>query len=71
MYVADSKCPICTRLLQQTPQSLILLFLCRHVVHADCVDGGDRIPLQPDPVLRGIGVGTLDVVRAISGKIAL
>ena len=57
--------------LQQTPQSLALLFLCRHTVHVYCADGGDRIPPQLDPVLRGIGIGRLDAVRAISGKIAL
>jgi hypothetical protein len=59
------------RSLQQTPQSLILLFLCRHAVHAGCTDGGDSIPPQPDPILRGIGVGKLDAVRAVGGKIAL
>ncbi|KAF8237909.1 vacuolar assembling protein VPS41 [Tricholoma matsutake] len=63
-----SACPICMQLLQQTPQALILLFLCRHTVHASCVDGSDWVPPQPDPVLQGIG--RLDVGRAISGKIA-
>lgn len=67
--LAKSACPICMQLLQQTPQSLILLFLCRHTVHASCVDGSDWVPPQPDPVLQGIG--RLDVGRAISGKIAL
>ncbi|KAK0499462.1 hypothetical protein EDD18DRAFT_1307946 [Armillaria luteobubalina] len=62
-------CPICTEPLQQTPQSLIMLFLCRHVVHASCVSGGDHLPPQPDPVLRGVGIAGPSG-RGMSGKIA-
>lgn len=48
----------------------MLLFLCRHVVHAACVNGGDQLPLQPAPVLRGIGmIGSSG--SGLSGKIAL
>ena len=63
-------CPICSRPLQQNPQSLVLLFLCRHVVHASCVGGGDQLPAQPDPSFIGIGIGST-TGRGLSGKIAL
>lgn len=62
-------CPICTEPLQQSPQALIMLFLCRHVVHASCVSGGDHLPPQPDPVLRGVGIAGPSG-RGMSGKIA-
>ncbi|KAG2086160.1 uncharacterized protein F5147DRAFT_729267 [Suillus discolor] len=31
-------CVLCTQPLQRSPQDLLLLFLCHHVVHASCVD---------------------------------
>ncbi|KAF9004353.1 hypothetical protein BDQ17DRAFT_1241222 [Cyathus striatus] len=61
-------CPICTRPLQDNPQSLIFLYLCRHVVHAGCVTvtEGETLPPPPDPILRSVsGSG-----RGISGSIA-
>ncbi|TFK43987.1 vacuolar assembling protein VPS41 [Crucibulum laeve] len=64
---AKTKCPICTRTLQENPQGLVLLFLCRHVVHATCANGGDHLPIQSDPVLRGMGGSP---GRGISGSIA-
>lgn len=70
VFIAKTPCPVCSRPLQETPQALLLLFLCRHVVHAACVSGGDQIPHQPDPVLRGIGLGGT-ASRGLSGKIAL
>jgi hypothetical protein len=48
----------------------VLLFLCRHVVHAACVSGGDQLPARPDPMLRGIGIGGSSG-SDLSGKIAL
>lgn len=63
-----SVCPVCNGQLQELPQGVVLLYLCRHVVHARCVQGGDNIPSQPDPVLRGIGMGSAE--RGINGKIA-
>ncbi|KAF9458458.1 hypothetical protein BDZ94DRAFT_1270495 [Collybia nuda] len=66
---ASAVCPICSCSLRDSPQSLVILFLCRHVVHASCVSGGDNLPVQPDPVLRGIGLGKAINV-GISGKIA-
>ncbi|KAJ7087362.1 hypothetical protein B0H15DRAFT_843711 [Mycena belliarum] len=56
---AKIACPICTRALQETPQALIVLFLCRHVVHAACTRGGDHLP-APEP----------GADRGLSGKIA-
>ncbi|KAJ7149078.1 hypothetical protein C8R43DRAFT_925340 [Mycena crocata] len=66
---AKTTCPICTRSLQETPQALIILFLCRHVVHAACANGGDQLPSQPDPALRGVGMADT-MARGLSGKIA-
>jgi hypothetical protein len=48
----------------------VLLFLCRHVVHAACVSGGDQLPSQPDPMLRDIEIGG-SPSGGLSGKIAL
>ncbi|KAJ7499508.1 hypothetical protein FB451DRAFT_1161982 [Mycena latifolia] len=53
---AKTACPICARALQETPQAPIVLFLCRHVVHAACARGGDRLSppeLGADRGLRG------------------
>jgi hypothetical protein len=49
-------------------QPLILLFLCRHVVHAGCVSGVEDLPPRSDPALLGLGLGG---GRGISGKVAL
>lgn len=68
-HSAKSSCPICSRSLQENPQGLLLLFLCRHVVHAGCASGGDQLPQQFDPALVGIGLGGNG--RGIAGKIAL
>jgi len=62
-------CPICNLPLKQSPQSLVLLFLCRHVVHAGCVSGGDDLPSQPDPILVSVGISGPGE-RGVSGKIA-
>ncbi|KAH7909052.1 hypothetical protein BJ138DRAFT_1090147 [Hygrophoropsis aurantiaca] len=64
-------CPICTQPLLRAPQpqDMLLLFLCRHVVHASCVPGLALDDLGDDG--RG-SVGTGAGVRgnAISAKIA-
>ena len=35
-YTGKATCPICSDPLLETSQSLLLLFLCRHVVHGRC-----------------------------------
>ncbi|KAF7301087.1 Vacuolar assembling protein [Mycena indigotica] len=73
LLTGKSICPMCTQPLVETHQRLVILFLCRHVVHASCTSGGDRLPPQPDPVLRGAGMADsspYSVARGINGKIA-
>ncbi|TDL13369.1 hypothetical protein BD410DRAFT_498748 [Rickenella mellea] len=41
---AATPCPTCNLPIYSGPQSLALLFLCRHVVHATCVRGDDNLP---------------------------
>lgn len=69
-FAAKTPCPICNKPIGQMPHSLSLLFLCRHVVHADCVDHDDaELPHQPDPTLVGMGIGGQQ--PGLGGKIAL
>ena len=70
IHVAKSVCSLCSRLLLNTPQELIFLFLCRHVVHASCVSGGDNLPLPPDSLLRHLEPGSFGT-KGLSGTIAL
>ncbi len=65
---AKTTCSVCSRSIQETPDSLVILYLCRHVVHATCLSGSDRLPPRPDPVLRSAGL--LGSAREINGKIA-
>ncbi|KAF8887029.1 vacuolar assembling protein VPS41 [Gymnopilus junonius] len=60
-----SLCKVCGRTLQDAPNPVVFLFLCRHVVHASCVSGAENLPLMsPEPLLStGLGHG-------ISGNIA-
>ncbi|KAF8555539.1 vacuolar protein sorting-associated protein 41 [Imleria badia] len=43
-FGATAPCLLCAEPLQRSPQDLLLLFLCRHVVHANCIDGVDDLP---------------------------
>ncbi|KAH0840325.1 hypothetical protein J3R83DRAFT_1341 [Lanmaoa asiatica] len=43
-FGAKAPCLLCDEPLQRSPQDLLLLFLCRHVVHANCIDGVDDLP---------------------------
>ncbi|TDL30074.1 vacuolar assembling protein VPS41 [Rickenella mellea] len=65
---AATPCPICNLPIYSGPQSLALLFLCRHVVHATCVRGGDNLPQRPDPVLSNLSSGGPNY--GLAGKIA-
>jgi hypothetical protein len=68
LLVAKTICPICSLPLLSAPPNLILLFLCRHVVHVGCVKGGEDLRDLPDamPIGMSVGVG----IRGIGGKIA-
>lgn len=66
--LVGTQCDICSQPLSDTPKhSLALLYLCRHVVHAACVPGSERVALPTPGLVSGIGVGS----RGISGSIAL
>ncbi|EIW76424.1 vacuolar protein sorting-associated protein 41 [Coniophora puteana RWD-64-598 SS2] len=58
-----SECMICSKPLLRAPQDLLLLFLCRHVVHAACVPdlSLDDLPWAND----GVGIRA-----SLSGRIA-
>ncbi|KAI0940385.1 hypothetical protein AcV5_001504 [Taiwanofungus camphoratus] len=61
-------CPVCLLPLHQLPHGLVLLFLCRHVVHADCVSETCKLSQQLDQHPMGMGIGSH---TSISGRIAL
>lgn len=63
--LARTICVLCTQPLQQSPQDLLLLFLCHHVVHASCVDG--MTDIYNEEPSEGINV----LVSGVSAKIAL
>jgi hypothetical protein len=70
--LGKTMCPICGLSLQQHPQGLVLLFLCRHVVHAKCARGGDGLPHQSASTVFEMRIGGgLSTGSVISGKIAL
>jgi len=54
----------------------VILFLCRHMVHAHCVQGGDSLPRRVDDAaasfLRtgGVGSGALRHDESLGSKIA-
>ncbi|TRM69810.1 hypothetical protein BD626DRAFT_393164 [Schizophyllum amplum] len=63
-----STCPVCEKPLQDNSQGVVLLFFCRHMAHASCIEGGDHIPVVGDTVLRNVGMGS--AMKGMSGKIA-
>ncbi|KAL1735575.1 hypothetical protein EV714DRAFT_243652 [Schizophyllum commune] len=63
-----STCPVCEKSLQNNAQGIVILFFCRHVAHASCVDGGDNLPVFGDTVLRNVGMGSM--TKGMSSKIA-
>lgn len=60
LAIAATRCPVCSLSLLQDPNTVALLFLCRHVLHLHCVRGGENIPYYSD----------LGKNRGVSGKIA-
>lgn len=71
VWIATSLCNLCARLLQDTPQGLTMLFLCRHVVHATCVSGAEQLPLSLTPFSSFPGLDGGGGGRGLSGSIAL
>src|SRR5579863_6079525 len=69
MLSAKTLCPICGLPLQESSSSVVLLFLCRHAVHARHVDCGDELPPPPDPVVASVTPGGRSN-RGISNRIA-
>ncbi|KAI0265207.1 vacuolar assembling protein VPS41 [Gloeopeniophorella convolvens] len=69
LVTSKTACPICNLPLQESPSSVVLLFLCRHAVHARHVDGGDDLPPPPDPVVASVTFGGRSN-RGISNRIA-
>ncbi|KAH9049599.1 hypothetical protein EDB84DRAFT_1585412 [Lactarius hengduanensis] len=66
---AKTLCPICDLPLQESPSTVVLLFLCRHAVHARHVDCCDELPPPPDPVVASVTSGGRSS-RGISARIA-
>lgn len=66
---AKAPCLLCAEPLQRSPQDLLLLFLCRHVVHANCIDGVDDLPGYMESSL-DVGTRTRPA-HEVSAKIAL
>jgi len=69
-YLAATTCKLCARLLQDTPQALTMLFLCRHVVHASCVNGAENLPVMSTPFSTFLSLNG-GAARGLSGSIAL
>lgn len=72
--IAKTTCPICAKALQENPQSLLILFLCRHVVHGSCVldgsgGGGGDLVRSLEPFLHDVGFG--GGRKGISASVAL
>ena len=68
-FTGKSTCPVCEKALQNNAQGVVILFFCRHVAHASCVDGGEHLPVLGDTVLRNVGLGS--TTKGLSSKIAL
>lgn len=66
---AKTLCPICDLPLQESPSTVLLLFLCRHAVHARHVDCYDELPPPPDPAVASVTSGGKSS-RGISARIA-
>ncbi|KAI6017010.1 hypothetical protein BKA83DRAFT_347458 [Pisolithus microcarpus] len=61
-------CPLCTEPLRRSPQDLLLLFLCRHIVHANCINGIDDLPRYIDG---GLDIGLrVSPAHDLSAKVA-
>ena len=87
LTAASNTCPVCGDLLFPSSNvgvpirawnssEPVILFLCRHMVHAHCVKGGDTLPRRVDDAaasfLRtgGVGSSTLRHDESLASKIA-
>lgn len=75
---AKTACPICSKTMRDNSQGLVILFLCRHVVHASCIPGRDVSGGEAGVLLSGLeqylGDSSGFVAggrKGISGSIAL
>lgn len=66
--IGKAPCLLCAEPLQRSPQDLLLLFLCRHVVHANCIDGVDDLPRYVESL---DGDARSRPAHEVSAKIAL
>lgn len=74
---AKTECPICNKPMQDNLQGLVMLFLCRHVMHVSCVRGRYAGGGENNGLMRGLesyfeesgftGGGR----RGISGSVAM
>ncbi|KAI9513211.1 hypothetical protein F5148DRAFT_972283 [Russula earlei] len=69
LITSKTLCPVCDLPLHESPSSVILLFLCRHAVHARHVDSSDELPPPLDPVVASVTFGGRSN-RGISNRIA-
>lgn len=69
LMTSKTPCPICDLPLQESPSTVVLLFLCRHAVHARHVDCCDELPPPPDPVVASVTSGGRSS-RGISARVA-
>lgn len=72
--IAKTLCSICDGPAQQNKQGFLILFLCRHVVHASCIstsmggiEGGAEFMKSLEPFL----YDGLNGRKGISGNVAL
>jgi len=66
---AKTLCLMCDLPLQEPPSAVVLLFLCRHAVHARHVDCCDELPPPPDPMVASVTFGSRSS-RDVSARIA-
>jgi len=69
-FLVATPCDVCGKLPQDTPRTLMLLFLCRHIMHATCVVDPDSLSMFASDYVERSGDG-FTASRGISGSITL
>lgn len=71
MHLADSKCDLCGQQLYDASRSVAVMFLCRHIVHQDCVDlmDAEDLPLPTDATLTETGLRITSMEDYIAERI--